>query len=139
MRGAYEESILRAALPVMTVAQPALLESGSYYVAETAAHDIVGCGGWTRERPGSGETSAGVGHVRHFGVHPAWTRQGIGRAIYRRCREDAAAAGVTKLECFSTINGESFYASLGFERVGEILVDMPNGIEFPGIHMVTTI
>jgi hypothetical protein len=46
---------------------------------------------------------------------------------------------VTRLECYSTINGESFYASLGFERVEEILVEMPNGVEFPGVHMVATI
>ena len=35
MHGSYEDSILNTALPMMTVAQPVLLRSDSYYVAET--------------------------------------------------------------------------------------------------------
>ena len=139
MRGAYEDSILDAALPAMTVAQPALLRSGSYYVAETAKGILVGCGGWTRERPGSGEISAGVAHIRHFGVHPKWTRRGVGRAIYARCRYDAKAAGVTEFECYSSINGESFYAALGFDPLKKIDVEMLDGIRFPSVQMIATI
>lgn len=139
LRGAYEDALLDAVLPAMTAAQPALLESGSYYVAETAAGFVVGCGGWTRERPGDGEVQEGLAHVRHFGVHPEWTRQGIGGAIYARCREDAKKAGVTKFECYSSINGEAFYAALGFERLEVIKVKMINDIDFPSVRMLATI
>jgi len=139
MRDAYEDLILNAALPAMTVAQPALLRSGSYYVAETAKGTLVGCGGWTKERPGNGEILAGVGHIRHFGVHPEWTRCGVGQAIYARCREDAKAAGLTNFECYSSLNGEAFYAALGFEHLRKMDLEMLNGIAFPCVHMVTTI
>ena len=139
MRDAYEDLILDAALPAMTVAQPRLLRSGSYYVAESAKRTIVGCGGWTKERPGNGEILEGVGHIRHFGVHPEWTRCGVGQAIYARCCGDAKAAGLTNFECYSSLNGEAFYAALGFEQLKKMDVEMLNGITFPSVHMVTTI
>lgn len=131
--------MLAAALPAMTVAQPALLQSGTYYVAESAEGTLVGCGGWTKERPGCREVSAGLAHIRHFCVHPKWTRHGIGRALYTRCRDDARAVGVSTFECYSTINGEAFYAALGFERDGIIKVDMPGGIAFPAVRMIAAI
>jgi N-acetylglutamate synthase-like GNAT family acetyltransferase len=139
MRGSYEDTVLNAALPFMTVAQPALLQSDSYYVAEISKGTIVGCGGWTKERPASGEITEGVAHIRHFGVHPEWARRGIGRAIYARCCEDATAAGIGRFECYSSINAESFYAALGFERLEEIILEMPGGISFPSIHMLATL
>ena len=139
MRGAYDRSLLAAALPFMTLAQPALLRSGSYYVAEDRSGAIVGCGGWTRERPGSGERVAGLAHIRHFGVHPDWTRQGVGRAIYSRCARDARSAGIERFECYSSLNAERFYASLGFERVDLIKVDMPGGVQLPSVLMALEI
>lgn len=139
MHGSYEDSILNTALPMMTVAQPVLLRSDSYYVAETATGTFVGCGGWTKERPGDSEILAGVAHIRHFGVHPEWARRGVGRAIYARCCKDATAAGLEKFECYSSINGEVFYAALGFKRLEEIVVEMPDGGSFPSVHMIALI
>jgi len=139
MSGAYADSILAAALPAMTVAQPALLLSGTYYVAETAEGKIIGCGGWSKERPGDGAILAGLAHIRHFGVLPEWTRQGVGRTLYMRCRDDAKVAGVTAFECYSSINGESFYAALGFKPDRIINVEMPGGITLPSVRMTATI
>jgi N-acetylglutamate synthase-like GNAT family acetyltransferase len=136
---AYDDSILKAALPLMTVAQPTLLQSGSYYVAETTDGLIVGCGGWTKERPGSSEIRPGLGHIRHFGVHPHWTRRGIGHRIYARCVKDAKSEGVQRLECYSSLNGEAFYLALGFESSGRIEVEMADGIRFPSVHMLAEI
>ncbi len=60
MRSAYDPVLLEKALPRMTTAQPGLLESDSYYVAESAVGEIIGCGGWTRERPGTTEIEEDV-------------------------------------------------------------------------------
>ena len=51
----------------MTRANPGLLASGTYYVAESRDSLIVGCGGWTRESPVDGGIEPGLGHIRHFG------------------------------------------------------------------------
>ena len=139
LRPAYDAKLLEKVLPRMTVAQPGLLESGSYYVAETSDGAIVGCGGWTKERPGTGEITAKVGHIRHFGVHPDWTRRGVGKALYRRCELDARDAGLSQFECYASLNGEPFYAALGFKRLAEIELDMFDELRFPSVHMVADI
>ena len=139
MKQAYDKEVLARALPVMTVSQPALLNSGTYYVAETSDGTIVGCGGWSKERPGSNEVRPRLGHVRHFGVHPNWTRQGIGLSIYHSCVEDAKAAGINRLECYSSLNGEPFYQALGFKSLETIDLPMSEGVHLPSIRMVAKI
>ena len=124
MASAYDPEALAPALKLMTRANPELLASGTYYVAETAAGLIVGCGGWTRERPGTTITEPALGHIRHFGTHPDWARRGVGRAIYRLCESAARAAGMKSFEAYSSLNGESFYRALGFERVREMDMEM---------------
>lgn len=129
MRAAYDTAKLAPAIELMTKAQTVLLTSGTYYVAESPDGLVVGCGGWTRERPGDGIVKEEVGHVRHFGTHPEWTRRGIGRAIYNRCETDARDAGVTRMDCYSLFNAEGFYSELGFQRIRPIDIEMtPNAI-----------
>jgi N-acetylglutamate synthase-like GNAT family acetyltransferase len=127
MASAYDEDDLLPALRVMTRANPVLLGSGRYYVAEALDGTIVGCGGWSHERPGTNEVEAGLAHIRHFGTHPDWTKQGIGRAIYRCCEDAARAAGVCAFECQASLNAEDFYGSLGFERVRYMDIELECG------------
>jgi N-acetylglutamate synthase-like GNAT family acetyltransferase len=94
MASSYDEEVLAPALQLMTKANPSLLGSGTYYLAELSTGLLVGCGGWTLERPGTGTVEPRVGHVRHFAVHPDWTRRGIGRAIFSSCERAARSAGV---------------------------------------------
>ena len=135
MAGHYEPDVLSALLPRMTVANPRLLASGSYYLAISANGEAAGCGGWTHDRPGTGELSDGLGHVRHFGVLPDWAGRGVGRALFARCLHDARAAGITVFECYSSLNGEGFYRAMGFETVDRIDVDMGPGPALPSVLM----
>ena len=75
----YAPSTLVTALPLISRAQPALLASGSYFVAELEG-EIVGAGGWTFAAPGGKPGTRGVGHVRHVVTSHLHTRRGIGRA-----------------------------------------------------------
>lgn len=135
MEPAYEKALLVSVLERMTKANPDLLASGTYYVAESRRGLIVGCGGWTAERPGDGATEAGLGHIRHFATHPDWTNRGIGRAIYRLCEVGARATGITRFECYSSLNAENFYAALGFETMRRIDVDLGSNVALPSILM----
>ncbi|MBT8099685.1 MAG: GNAT family N-acetyltransferase [Gammaproteobacteria bacterium] len=135
MKPAYSETLSEDALQLMTKSNPTLLASGTFYVAEAEDSMLVGCGGWTIERPGDGKVEDGVGHVRHFATHPDWVGRGIGQAIYALCETNAGAAGVTVFECFSSLNAERFYASLGFARVRETDVELTTGVTVPGIVM----
>ena len=127
MASSYEAESLAPALKLMTKANPALLRSGTYYVAELPTALAVGCGGWTLERPGTATVEPHLGHIRHFATHPDWTGRGIGRAIYRLCESTARSAGVRVFECYSSLNAEKFYSALGFERIREIDIEFrPN-------------
>jgi len=135
MRPAYEAASLDAALPMMTRAIPALLSSGEYFVAETAEGRIVGCGGWSRDRPGRGDVEDGLAHIRHFATRPDWTRKGIGCAIYRTCEDVARAAGMTRFACFASLNAEAFYAALGFVAVRVIELPVGERATLPAVLM----
>jgi len=139
MRGSYEAAVLAAALPMITQANPALLSSGTYYLAESADGVLAGCGGWTRERPGSGDIVPRLGHIRHFATHPHWVRRGVGRAIYERCQSDARLAGVRRLECFASLNGLRFYESLGFKAIRPIDIPMGARLKFSSVLMERSI
>jgi len=132
----YDPGLLSRALRWLTEAQPTLLESDSFYVAvDDDRGGIVGCGGWTAARPGSGALEPGLGHLRHFATDPAFARRGIGRALVERCLAEARAAGLTRFECYSTFPAEPFYAAFGFERVAQVEIPLPEDLLFPAVLM----
>ena len=132
--GPYAPEQLAAALPVMSRANPKLLASGTYFVAE-ADGEPAGCGGWTPEKPGTGEIIDGVAHIRHFATHPAHLRKGVARLLVERCLREAAAAGARIMRSQATLPAEKFYASAGFRRVRLIAVEMGPGIPLPVVEM----
>lgn len=134
MADAYDDALLARALPLMIRAQPGLLASGSYHVAE-AEGEIVGCGGWSHEKPGTAEREPGVAHIRHLAVSRDWIGRGIGRAIYSSCERQARAQGVRVLECYASLNAEPFYRALGFSRLAAIEIRMGPDVALPSIHM----
>jgi GNAT superfamily N-acetyltransferase len=133
-RGSYDSEALAAALPLMSRANPKLLASGSYYIAEIGG-SAAGCGGWTIDKPGSGEVIAGVGHIRHFATHPAHLRKGVARLLLEHCLAEARAAGIRVMMSQSTLPAEQFYAAAGFRRVGPIMVEMGPGVILPAVEM----
>ena len=136
MREAYPDDVLQQALPAMTRANLELLSSDTFYMVEEANGQAVGCGGWTLERPGTGQVEKGLAHVRHFATHPAFTGNGIGRTIFQHCAEQARMAGVARFECYSSLNAEGFYASLGFVSVEQFDVQMGPTLNFSAVRMM---
>ena len=132
--GSYDRGALAEAMPLMARANPALLASGSYFVAEIAG-EAAGCGGWTREKPGTKETEDGVAHIRHLATHPAHLRRGVARRLLDHCLKEATAAGIRIMRSQSTLPAERFYAGAGFRRVRLIDVDMGNGVLLPAVEM----
>lgn len=139
MPPSYDAAAMAAALPIITRASPALLASGTFYLAVDRGGPIVGCGGWTRERPGTGETVPELGHIRHFATHPTWTGRGIGRALYTRCEDVARSAGVKRFECYASLNAEKFYRALGFDSVRRIAIPLGQGSTLPSVLMERSI
>jgi N-acetylglutamate synthase-like GNAT family acetyltransferase len=133
-QASYDSETLAAALPLMSRANPKLLASGSYYIAEIEGA-AAGCGGWTMDKPGSGEIAEGVGHIRHFATHPAHLRKGVARLLLEHCLAEARAAGIRVMMSQSTLPAEQFYAAAGFRRIGPIEVEMGPGVVLPAVEM----
>ena len=131
----YNAELLALALPLMTTANPALLGSGTYYVAENGAGAIVGAGGWSFDRPGTTAIVAGLAHVRHFATLPSWTGLGVASAILSKCICEAKSQGAEAMEAYSTLAAVGFYQTLGFIIVSPIDVPLASGISLPSMLM----
>ncbi len=135
----YPPSILVTAIPLISRAQPNLIASGTYFVAEAEDGALVAAGGWTRGAPPGGHADAKVGHIRHVVTDYRRTRQGIGRRLMRVIIEDAQVAGMARLDCMSTLTAEAFYQSCGFRTLGDVAVPLRQGITFPAKSMTMEI
>ena len=137
MAPAYGDAFARVGGVIWT-ANRVLLRSGNFFVAvpEKGNSDIlIGCGGWSLERPGSGDVEPGLGHIRHFGVDPKWLRKGVGRAIINECEAQAREEQVREFECYSSRNAETFYRALGFKKTGIKQLEMVDGAGLESIVM----
>ena len=131
----YPPSVLVTALPLISRAQPRLLASGTFFLAETGGQ-IVGAGGWTPGAPGGARSAVRAGHVRHLVTDQNHTRRGVGRAIMDRVFETARDAGMTELRCQATRTAVPFYRAVGFSVLGDIMVPLRPGIDFPAVSMM---
>ncbi len=131
----YPPSVLVLAVPLIARAQPALLGSGRYFVAEDAVGRIVGAGGWSPGRPRDAAHGGALGHVRHFATDYGAVRRGIGRALMNAVLQDAAAEGLSRLACMSTRTAVPFYQAMGFDALGPVTVTLGPGVDFPAVSM----
>lgn len=139
LSGHYPELLLEAALPLLTRANPMLLACGTFFVAESDEGTALGCGGWTRERPGKGDISSQLAHMRHFATDPQHARRGVGRAVYEACEQQARNGGITRFECYASLNAEPFYAALGFERIETVDLRLGGQTALPAVWMTRSI
>lgn len=129
----YPPSTLVLALPRMARAQPMLLASGRYFVAEEAGL-LLGAGGWSLEAPSGGVVALRLGHVRHVATDARATRRGIGRAVMAKVVGEARHAGMARLSSLSTLTAVPFYAALGFREVRPLTLAF-GGAPFPVVEM----
>ena len=69
LKADYPPSVLATALPRMTQAQPKLIMSGTYFVAEDRDGVLIGAGGWTAAIPGGNDQQTGRANVRLSLIH----------------------------------------------------------------------
>lgn len=129
LKADYPPSVLVTALPLISRANPRLITCGTYFVAEDAG-EILGAGGWTRDR-----RDRRRGHVRHVVTDHRYLRRGIARAIVGHGLGVARTADLGTMECWSTRTAEPFYRAMGFETLGPIEVELAPGIVFPAVRM----
>lgn len=139
LRPDYPPSVMVTALPLITRAQPGLLASGRFFLAEAEDGGLLGAGGWSLAPPQGRTQAEGVGHVRHVAVDPGAVRRGVGRAVMGEVVSDALRHGVRWLDCLSTRTSVPFYESLGFRILHLVDVGLRPGIVFPAVRMMRQI
>lgn len=136
LKGYYPPSLMVMAIPLISRANPNLLDSGHYFAVSDGDGTIVGAGGWSGANPRRGRASArATGHIRHVVTDHTRVRQGIGRGLMEHIFGDALGLGVGQLECLATRMAVPFYAACGFEEVGPVTIELRPGIEFPVVLM----
>ena len=130
LKADYPPSVLVLVLPLISRAQPQLVTSGTYFVAEDADGTILGAGGWTRRRG-----RPRIGDIRHVVTDDRHTRKGVGRALFAEIFATARATGIKLTDCKSTRTAVPFYQAMGFATLGPVEVDLRPGISFPAIQM----
>ncbi len=126
----YPPSTIVTAVPLISRANASLVTSGTYYVAEASDGSLLGAGGWT---PSS--RTQGAAQVRHLAVDWRHQREGIGRRLMMGIFAEARLQGHRRLDAQATRTAVRFYAAMGFENMGEIIVPLRPGIEFPAVLM----
>jgi len=145
--GIYDDRQLELSIRSVFGVDHQLIEDGTYFVAEADSR-IVGCGGWSKRKTLFGASGYGVSRdpqeldpkvdaakIRAFFIHPSAARKGVGRAILRRCEDEAAAAGFRKTEMMATLPGVPLYAACGYEKAESVAVPVGEGIEIECIRM----
>ena len=128
LEGFYGPSLIEAALPFISQVSKPLVRSKQLYIAVAESGAMIGAGGWSRDYHGL-PAQEGIAHIRQFVVHPDWMQQGIGRALFKRCLDEAD--DIVQFECQASLSAIPFYRSLGFHVVGEDDVILPDGTVFP--------
>jgi len=132
----YPPSTLVTALPLIARAQPRLVTSGTYFMAESDG-DVLGAGGWTWGAPQGGGALGprDMAHVRHVVTDHRHTRKGIARRLFGTIFQTARQAGVGLLDCQSTLSAVPFYTAMAFHPIGPIEISLRPGISFSAVRM----
>lgn len=127
-----------------------LIEDRTYFVVETVQCGrsiLVGCGGWGKRKTlYGGDHTAGrddsdsdpehdAARIRAMYTHPSFIRRGVGTLLLDLGEEAARDAGFKAIELGSTIPGEPFYLSRGYEEVDRFTQIAANGADSIVIKM----
>jgi len=150
MRAFLSPAEVEAAKETMGVDRT-LLEDQTYFVIEvvhTGKTIMVGCGGWGKRRTLYGgdhtlgrddshsDPTCEPARIRAMYTHPRWIRKGVGSLLLRLGEAAAREAGFRTIELGSTIPGEPFYQSRGYQEVHRVTHRGANGADNVVIKMV---
>lgn len=145
--GDYSAEQLDGALGTLLGVDSQLIADGTYFVVESPAGRLAGCGGWSKRHTLFGSDRAparmddlldplvDAAKIRAFFVHPEFARQGVGTAILAACEQAAGKAGFRRFEMGATLTGVRLYLMRGYSVVERIEVPLANGASYTVIRM----
>ena len=147
----YTPEQLEIAVETVFTLDTQLLADGTYFAIDTAAGEIVACGGWSRRKTLCGgdhhavrddaflDPATEAARIRAFFIHPDWARRGLGSRLLAHCEDAARVAGFTRLEMAATLTGVPLYKARGYRVVEETSVPLRDGLTLPVVIMAREI
>lgn len=145
--GHYSEAQIDSCCQFVCVPDQQLIEDKTFFVVETEAGRLVGCGGWSfRNKLYAGPTDApqkndqlnpltGSARIRAMFTDPSYGGKGIGSMILNRSEKSAKAQGFSKGALGATLSGLSFYSAKGWNKLSEERAVLPDGTTIQVIQM----
>ncbi len=143
----YSSAQIETALDSAFGVDTTLIRDGSYFVATSAAGELLACGGWSRRRTLFGSDGRAdrdeswldprteAAKIRAYFVEPRHARQGLGRAILEHSESEAMRAGFTAFALMATLPGVPFYERCGYVAGAAITHVLPGGLEIQFVPM----
>lgn len=143
----YTPAQIEAALLGAFGVDTALIRDQTYFVIETEAGEIVGCGGWSRRKTLFGsdtresrddswlDPAVDAARVRAFFIDSRHARRGLGRMLLDRCEAEAARAGFTEFALMATLPGKRLYEVCGYVGDASIEHALPGGLSITFVPM----
>ncbi len=137
-----DRGLMEAALAQMGTMDPRLIGDGTYLVAEVDGC-VAGSAGWTLRqplfralmRPELRALPPRCGGVRNIYVDPAYTGHGLARRLMLVIELRMTAAGLDRAMLITPPYAVPLYEMLGYHAVGDHVVELAGGFEFPMCRM----
>ena len=145
-RDHYSDAQIEAAIASVFGVDTALIEDGTYFVADQDGM-LIGCGGWSKRRalyggdqftsrePGNLDPETEPARIRSFFVHPQHARKGVARTMLSICEREAQENGFHSLELMSTLPGIKLYEACGYTRQGFFDLELADGVKIDFVPM----
>ncbi len=143
----YSRAQIESSLVHLFGVDSAMIDDGTYFVAEDAGR-LAGAGGWSRRKTPFGGDRAGAVRddalrdpatepaiLRAFYVHPDAARRGVGRLLMDAAEAGARAGGFTRFELVSTLPGLEFYRRCGYRDLEPVEIPLPDGVTIGAVRM----
>ncbi|MEM8575748.1 MAG: GNAT family N-acetyltransferase [Pseudomonadota bacterium] len=130
----------------ITPFDPALIEDGTYYVADVNGW-IAASGGWSRraalfnaDTPRSTDVQFldprfDAAGIRAMYTHPDFARKGLGSLVLATALTAARLAGFRRAQLLATIAGERLYRTAGWKTEERVVVGTGGKAVVPGFRM----
>lgn len=145
--GDYTPEQIEAALLGAFGVDTALIRDQTYFVIETDAGEIVGCGGWSKRKTLFGsdtresrddswlDPAVDAARIRAFFIDGRHARRGLGRMLLDRCETEAARAGFNQFALMATLPGKRLYEVCGYVGDRAIEHPLPGGLHITFVPM----
>ena len=147
-RDVYDARQIELSIKTVFGVDTELIADGTYFVAESEAGDLAGCGGWSKRRTLFGasrykqsrdsellDPARNAAKIRAFFINPEFARRGVGTLILESCEREARAHGFQSAEMMATLPGVRLYAVRGYSGTEEIKVPVGEGVDIICIKM----